>query len=102
MLAPIRMAPPEASGINFIVSFGIGCLMLTPVFTIPYYGYKRQLPDFGLKVWGIVFYSSFSDEIRNFFLFFSFNFLDFSPFLFSPLDLATVAWSDLWYTVEYR
>lgn len=51
MLAPIRMAPREASGINFIVSFGIGCLMLSPVFTIPYYAYKWSLPDFGFKTW---------------------------------------------------
>jgi glucose uptake protein GlcU len=37
MLAPIHYAPPEAQGINFIVSFGIGVLSVTPLFSVIYY-----------------------------------------------------------------
>jgi len=37
MLAPIHFAPPEAQGINFIISFGIGVLSVTPLFSVIYY-----------------------------------------------------------------
>jgi len=50
MLVPIRFAPVEVQGINFIVSFGIGVLAVTPVFAFIYFLAFRRMPELKLKV----------------------------------------------------
>jgi len=49
MLVPIKFSPTEAQGINFLVSFGIGVIVITPVFSAIYFILLRKTPnwDFG-------------------------------------------------------
>jgi len=49
MLVPIQLAPKEFHGINFIVSFGIGVLAVTPVFALIYFLVFRKKPEFKLS-----------------------------------------------------
>jgi len=47
MLAPIHYAPTNVQGINFIVSFGIGVLGVTPLFAVIYFiVFKRDTTSF--------------------------------------------------------
>jgi len=50
MMVPLRFTPKEASGINYIVSFGIGVLAVTPVFGLLYFLIRRKRPVFHVKV----------------------------------------------------
>jgi len=50
MMVPLRFTPEDASGINYIVSFGIGVMVVTPVCALVYFLIRRQLPQFHLKV----------------------------------------------------
>jgi len=45
MLVPLKFAPPEVGGINFIVSFAIGVFVVTPVFALIYFGIRRTMPE---------------------------------------------------------
>jgi len=47
MLAPYSYAPDEAKP-SFLVSFGIGVLIVTPVFAVIYFVVFRKKPDFNL------------------------------------------------------
>jgi hypothetical protein len=45
-LVPLHYVPPEASGINFVMSFAIGVLVVTPIIAIPYFAfYKKSWPQ---------------------------------------------------------
>jgi len=48
MLVPIKLAPVSVQGINFIVSFGIGVICVTPIYAIIYYIILRKKPSFKL------------------------------------------------------
>jgi len=48
-LVPIKLAPTEVQGINFIVSFGIGVICVTPVYALIYYFAFRKKPLFKLN-----------------------------------------------------
>jgi hypothetical protein len=50
MMVPLHFVPENAKGINFIVSFGIGVLAVTPVCAIVYFLARRKLPEFHLRV----------------------------------------------------
>lgn len=50
MLVPIQLAPKEVQGISFLVSFGIGALVVTPVFALVYFVAFRKKPDFKISV----------------------------------------------------
>jgi len=51
MMVPLRYTPPEASGIKYIVSFGIGVMIVTPVCALFYFAIiKRQIPQLHLRV----------------------------------------------------
>lgn len=50
MMVPLRFTPKEAQGINYIISFGIGCIIVTPVCAVMYFAAKRTTPDFQFKV----------------------------------------------------
>jgi len=50
MLVPLRLAPSNAQGINYMVSFGIGVLAVTPVMAFIYFLLKREVPVFHLRV----------------------------------------------------
>jgi len=44
MLVPIKYSPPEAAGINFLVSFGIGVIVITPIIAVIYFIALRKVP----------------------------------------------------------
>jgi len=44
MLVPIKYSPPDAAGINFLVSFGIGVIVITPVVSVIYFTALRRVP----------------------------------------------------------
>eukprot|EP01122_Echinamoeba_exundans_P008282 TRINITY_DN2725_c0_g1_i2.p1 TRINITY_DN2725_c0_g1~~TRINITY_DN2725_c0_g1_i2.p1 ORF type:complete len:158 (+),score=26.24 TRINITY_DN2725_c0_g1_i2:801-1274(+) len=45
-LVPLHYVPPEASGINFVMSFAIGVLLVTPVIALVYFAfYKKSWPQ---------------------------------------------------------
>jgi len=50
MLVPLRLAPSDAQGINYMVSFGIGVVAVTPALALVYFLIKRELPVFHLRV----------------------------------------------------
>jgi len=45
MLVPIKFSPPEAQGINFLVSFGIGVIVITPMISAIYFTVLRKKPN---------------------------------------------------------
>jgi len=49
MLAPIQFAGEQAQSINFIVSFGIGVLAITPIFATIYFTALRKMPNWDLE-----------------------------------------------------
>jgi len=49
MLAPIHYAPESASGINFLISFGIGVLAVTPLFAVTYFVGFQKKPVWNVK-----------------------------------------------------
>jgi len=54
MLLPLSFAPPEAQGITYIISFGIGAMCITAAMLAGYcavlYLWKKPLPSFQVKV----------------------------------------------------
>ena len=56
MMLPLSYAPPEAQGITYIVSFGIGALGITAGLLLVYFSFHfaigRPLPSFHVKVAG--------------------------------------------------
>jgi len=50
MLVPIKLSPVEAQGINYIVSFWIGVLGITPIFAFLYFLIFREKPTWNFKV----------------------------------------------------
>jgi glucose uptake protein GlcU len=50
MLVPLRLAPSDAQGINYMISFGIGVLAVTPALALVYFLLKREIPVFHLRV----------------------------------------------------
>jgi len=44
MLVPIKYSPVEAQGINFLVSFGIGVIVVTPLISAIYFTLMRRTP----------------------------------------------------------
>jgi len=50
MLVPLRLAPEDAQGINYMISFGIGVLGVTPILTTIYFILKREVPVFHIRV----------------------------------------------------
>jgi len=50
MMVPLRFVPKEAQGINYIVSFGIGVLIVTPVCAIVYFLARRRIPVFHYRI----------------------------------------------------
>jgi len=49
MMVPLRFLPKDAAGINYISSFGIGVLAVTPVCAFFYFLIKREIPIFHFK-----------------------------------------------------
>jgi len=49
MLAPIHFAPSYAQGINFLVSFGIGVLAVTPLFAVIYFVAFNKTPKWDFR-----------------------------------------------------
>jgi len=49
MMVPLRFLPKDAAGINYISSFGIGVLAVTPVCAFFYFLIKREIPVFHFK-----------------------------------------------------
>jgi len=49
MLAPIHYAPPEASGIIFLASFGIGVLVITPILAVIYFTILHKTPNWDFE-----------------------------------------------------
>lgn len=43
-LVPLFFVAEEARGINFVMSFAIGLLIVTPIFAVPYFWYHKTLP----------------------------------------------------------
>jgi glucose uptake protein GlcU len=50
MLVPLRLSPADAQGINYMVSFGIGVVCVTPVLALIYFVLKREVPVFHPRV----------------------------------------------------
>jgi len=50
MMVPLRYTPKEAQGINYIVSFAIGVLIVTPICAIVYFLVRRKKPEFHFRV----------------------------------------------------
>jgi uncharacterized membrane protein len=45
MMAPMNWADPKVRGLPFAVSFGIGILVITPVFSLVYFAFiKKEWP----------------------------------------------------------
>ena len=54
MLLPLSFAPPEAQGITYIISFGIGAMGITAVmlgvYCVALFAWKKPLPSFQVRV----------------------------------------------------
>jgi len=50
MMVPLHFTPDNAKGINYIVSFGIGVLIVTPVCFVLYFVLRCKKPEFHLRV----------------------------------------------------
>jgi len=49
MMVPLNYAPKSSQGINYIVPFSIGVLLVTPVFSILYFLIIRKIPQFHIR-----------------------------------------------------
>jgi glucose uptake protein GlcU len=49
MLVPIKFSPVEAQGINFLASFGIGVMAITPLISVLYFMLLRKSPVWDVK-----------------------------------------------------
>jgi len=50
MMVPLHFTPPDATGINYIVSFGIGVLIVTPICSILYFVFRWRVPKLQVRV----------------------------------------------------
>jgi glucose uptake protein len=65
-LVPIKFAPTEAQGIQYMISFGIGVLIITPLLNFIYFGIiRREIPNFHYKTWVIPTFASISGLMWN-------------------------------------
>lgn len=65
-LVPLKFAPAEAQGIQYMISFGIGVLIITPVLNLVYFGViKREKPDLKISSWVVPTFASISGVMWN-------------------------------------
>jgi len=50
MMVPTKFLPENAKGINYVVSFSIGVVIVTPICAVIYFLIRRQEPVFHIKV----------------------------------------------------